>query len=156
MISLCTSAPSPQRVSGPRYTGWRIIGSGDLHVGCSTATQNRRQIPLKGCYVSWGFPGFALPSSGIPVPPRSDQQTFGCPPKHAKERQRKAIRKASVDLLVREAAWPSGQRVGLAIRRSRVQVPLWLLAGFVFGRPEFKSSAMLVNSQLVASYQLGF
>ena len=24
----------------------------------------------------------------------------------------------------REAAWPSGQRVGLAIRRSRVQVPL--------------------------------
>ena len=108
MISLCTSAPSPQRVSGPRYTGWRVIGSGDLHVGCSTATQNRRQIPLKGCYVSWGFPGFALPPSGIPVPPRSDQQTFGCPPKHAKERQRKAIRKASVDLLVREAAWPSG------------------------------------------------
>ena len=28
--------------------------------------------------------------------------------------------------------------------------------GFVFGRPEFKSSAMLVNSQLVASCQLGF
>ena len=24
----------------------------------------------------------------------------------------------------REAAWPSGQRVGLAIRRSRVRVPL--------------------------------
>ena len=44
-------------------------------MGCSTATQNRRQIPLKGCYVSWGFPGFALPPSGIPVPPRSDQQT---------------------------------------------------------------------------------
>ena len=28
-------------------------------------------------------------------------------------------------------------------------VPLWLLAGFVLGRPEFKSSATLVNSQLV-------
>ena len=58
--------------------------------------------------------------------------------------------------LVREAAWPSGQRVRLTIRRSRVWVPLWPLAGFVLGRPEFKSSAMLVNSQLVASCQLGF
>ena len=115
--------------------------SGDLHLGCSNATQNRRQIPLKGCYVSWGFPGFALPLSGIPVPP-----------KHAN--RRKAIRKVSVDLSVREAAWPSGQRVGLAIRRSRVQVRSG--HGFVFGRPEFKSSAMLVNSQLVASCQLGF
>ena len=28
---------------------------------------------------------------------------------------------------------------------------LWPLAGFVLGRPEFKSSATLVNSQLVAS-----
>ena len=55
-----------------------------------------------------------------------------------------------------EAAWPSGQRVGLAIQRSRVRVPLWPLAGVVLGRPEFKSSATLVNSQLVASYQLGF
>ena len=55
-----------------------------------------------------------------------------------------------------EAAWPSGQRVGLAIRRSRVRVPLWPLAGFVLGRPEFKFSAMLVNSQLVAFCQLGF
>ena len=34
-----------------------------------------------------------------------------------------------------EAAWPSGQRVGLAIRRSRVRVPLWPLAGFALGRP---------------------
>ena len=55
-----------------------------------------------------------------------------------------------------EAAWPSGQRVGLAIRRSRVRVPLWPLAGFVLGRPEFKFSATLVNSQLVAFCQLGF
>ena len=47
-------------------------------------------------------------------------------------------------------------RVGLAIRRSRVRVPLWPLAGFVLGRTEFKFSAMLVNSQLVASFQLGF
>ena len=56
----------------------------------------------------------------------------------------------------REAAGPSGQRVGLAIRRSRVRLPLWPLAGFVLGCPELKSSATLVNSQLVASYQLGF
>ena len=56
----------------------------------------------------------------------------------------------------REAAWPSGQRVGLAIRRSRVRVPLWPLAGFVLGRPEFKFSAMLANSKLVAFCQLGF
>ena len=55
-----------------------------------------------------------------------------------------------------EAAWPSGQRVGLAIRRSRVRVPLWPLAGFVLCRPEFKFSATLVNSQLVAFCQLGF
>ena len=54
------------------------------------------------------------------------------------------------------AGWPSGQRVGLAIRRSQVRVPLWPLAGFVLGRPEFKFSATLVNSQLVAFCQLGF
>ena len=30
------------------------------------------------------------------------------------------------------------------------------LTGFVLGRPEFKSSATLVNSQLVASCQLWF
>ena len=52
--------------------------------------------------------------------------------------------------------WPSGQRVGLAIRRSRVRVPLWPLAGFVLGRSEFKFSATLVNSHLVAFYKLGF
>ena len=56
----------------------------------------------------------------------------------------------------REAGWPSGLRVGLAIWRSWVRVPLWPLAGFVLGHPEFKSSATLVNSQLVASCQLGF
>ena len=39
---------------------------------------------------------------------------------------------------------------------SWVRVPLWPLAGFVLGRPEFKSSAALINSQLVASCQLGF
>ena len=38
----------------------------------------------------------------------------------------------------------------------RVRVPLWPLAGFVLVSPEFKSSARLVNSQLVASSQLGF
>ena len=55
-----------------------------------------------------------------------------------------------------EAAWPSSQRVGLAIRRSRVRVPLLSLAGYVLGRPEFKSSTTLVKSLLVASCQLGF
>ena len=50
-----------------------------------------------------------------------------------------------------EAAWPSCQRVGLAIQRSRVRFPLWPLAGFVLGRPEFKSLTALVNSQLVQS-----
>ena len=44
-------------------------------------------------------------------------------------------------------------------RRARIpfsRVPLWRLAGFVLGRPEFKSSATLVNSELVPSCQLGF
>ena len=59
---------------------------------------------------------------------------------------------AECEALPREVAWPSGQRVGLAIGRSRVRVPLWPLAGFVLGRPEFKFSATLVNSQLVANF----
>ena len=42
-------------------------------------------------------------------------------------------------------------RVGLAIRRSRVRVPLSPLVGFVLGRSKFKSLATLVFSQLVAS-----
>ena len=66
----------------------------------------------------------------------------------------KLLKTFSQDL--REAAWPSGRRVGLAIRRSRARVPFWPLAGFVLGRPKFKFSATLVNSQLVASCQLGF
>ena len=44
----------------------------------------------------------------------------------------------------------------LAMRRSRVRVPLRPLAGFLLGRLEFKSSATLVNSQLAVSFQLGF
>ena len=48
-----------------------------------------------------------------------------------------------------QAAWSSRQRVGLAIWWSRVRVPLWPLAGVVLGYPDFKSSATLVNSQLV-------
>ena len=55
----------------------------------------------------------------------------------------------------KEAAWPSGQRVGLVIRRSQVRVRLWPLAGFVLSGPEFKSSATHVNSQLGTSCQLG-
>ena len=47
-----------------------------------------------------------------------------------------------------EAAWPSGQYVGLAIRRSSVRVSGALTTTLTFsqGRPEFKSSATLVNS----------
>ena len=56
-----------------------------------------------------------------------------------------------------EAAWPSGQRVGLVvISRSQVRVRPWPLAGFFLCRPEFRSSAALVNIQLVASCQFGF
>ena len=33
---------------------------------------------------------------------------------------------------------------------------LWPLSGFVLSHPEFKSSTMVANSKLVASYQLGF
>lgn len=51
----------------------------------------------------------------------------------------------------RRAAYPSGQCVG-----GPGSGPLWPLAGFVNGRPEFKSSATLVNSQVGASGQLGF
>ena len=57
---------------------------------------------------------------------------------------------------LREVVLLRGQCIGLAIQQSLIQVPLWALARFVLGRPEFKSSAMLVNSQLVASCWLGF
>ena len=57
------------------------------------------------------------------------------------------------EVKVEEATWPGDPRVGLAIRRSRVRVPRAL---FVLGRPKFKSSTRFVNSQLVASWQLGF
>ena len=59
-------------------------------------------------------------------------------------------------LLYKDAAWPSGQCIRLTIWQSRVRVPLWPLAGFVLSCPEFKSSATLVKSQLVASCQSGF
>ena len=48
-----------------------------------------------------------------------------------------------------------GQASGLAVRRPRVRVLLWSLAGFVLGRPYFRSSAMLVNSQLVCLRPVG-
>ena len=50
----------------------------------------------------------------------------------------------------------SGQCVGRAIWWSRVRVQLLPLAGFVFGRPEFKSSDTLITSKLVAPCQLRF
>ena len=39
-------------------------------------------------------------------------------------------------------------------QRSRVRVPLWSLDGFVLGCLEFSSSATLLNSQLVAFWQV--
>ena len=41
---------------------------------------------------------------------------------------------------MQEAAWLSDQRIGLTIWRSWVRGPLWQLAGFFLGHPEFKSS----------------
>ena len=55
-----------------------------------------------------------------------------------------------------EPAGPSDQCITLAIWHSWVRVPLWLLTALVLGHPKFKSSATLVNSQLVASCQWGF
>ena len=55
-----------------------------------------------------------------------------------------------------EAVWPSDLRVGLTMQQSQARDPLQRLAGFVLCHPEFRSFATLVNSQLVASCQLGF
>ena len=51
-----------------------------------------------------------------------------------------------VVVFIMKALWQSGQCVGLAIRRSRVRVPLQSLAGFVLGRSEYTSLAMFVNN----------
>ena len=67
----------------------------------------------------------------------------------------KLLRRAAISTRCREAAWPRGHRVGLLTQQSHVWVLLWPLAGFVLGRPEFKSSDTLVNSQLVVSCQFG-
>ena len=54
-----------------------------------------------------------------------------------------------------ETAWPIDESTGLAIRRHQVHVPLWSLAGFVHGSLKFKSSATVVNSQLVCLRSVG-
>ena len=51
------------------------------------------------------------------------------------------------------AKWSARQ---VTICQSWVRVPLWQIAGFVPGRPELKSSASVVNSQLVASCHFRF
>ena len=48
MISLSTSAPSPQRVSGRRYTGWRVIGSWYHGFGYYSGWRDTRKIMSKG------------------------------------------------------------------------------------------------------------
>ena len=61
---------------------------------------------------------------------------------------------------IQEAAWPSDQRNGLTVPRSRVRGRLWELAGLICSWSSrvqiLGQSAMLVNDQLVASCQLGF
>ena len=52
---------------------------------------------------------------------------------------------------IKEAAWPSGQRVGGPGFESRSGHYLDL----ILGSPEFKSSATLVNSQLVCLWPAG-
>ena len=49
----------------------------------------------------------------------------------------------------RKAVWPSFEGAGLVIHTPQVQVPSRALARFALSSPEFKSSAVLVNSQLV-------
>ena len=49
----------------------------------------------------------------------------------------------------REAPWPSVEGAGLVIHTPQVQVAPWPLAGFALSSPKFKSSAVLVKSQLV-------
>ena len=55
--------------------------------------------------------------------------------KELRRKEKKRKNKRLEDELVYnvEAAWASSRYVGLAIRRSRVRVPLWPLAGFVLG-----------------------
>ena len=55
-------------------------------------------------------------------------------------------------------AWPSDQRVGLAIQRPGFESRPDHFLDLFLGSPEFKSPVTLVNSQLVkfASGQLGF
>ena len=53
------------------------------------------------------------------------------------------------------AKWSSRRTRNPAVPGVR-PAPSWPLTGFVLGRSKFKSSAMLVNSQLDASCQLGF
>ena len=48
-----------------------------------------------------------------------------------------------------EATWLHGQHVGLAIQQSQIHIPLWPLAGFVLGLPEFKSTARSSSANLL-------
>ena len=61
-----------------------------------------------------------------------------------------------ISFLFLGGTWPSGQRLGLAMWWSRVRARFSHFPGFVLGHSELKSSATLVNSQLIASFQLGF
>ena len=54
-----------------------------------------------------------------------------------------------------EAEWPIAKNVGLVIRWSPSSSPALAACFFVLGRPQFKSTATLVSSQLVAFCQLG-
>ena len=100
-------------------------------------------------FVSWSLP-WRAPLSTVWCSQRNEERTpkESCRPAWEME---SLYHRLVFQLLISrqrrlwKAAWPSGQRVVLAIRRSRVRVALWPLAGFVLCRPEFKSSATLVN-----------
>ena len=56
----------------------------------------------------------------------------------------------------KEAGWPSGHRLGLAIPQSRVEVPLWPLARFVLGPPKFKVAqpSIIYNLQCLSPTEI--
>ena len=57
---------------------------------------------------------------------------------------------------IKEAAWSSSQCVGLAIRQSRVLVPLWPLAGFVPCGPSSNPRSRLLIANWLSPASWGF
>ena len=94
------------------------------------------------------FPLFQTHHRSISNPKAKDYRILACKYSHLSSLLASRIIRAKQKI---EPAGPSDQCVTLAIWHFRVRVMLWLLTGLVLGHPKFKSSAMLVNSQLVTS-----